>query len=514
MNGKRKVHFGGPIKVYTIGDDGEIGFRSSYWLNIRQHIKKPTKFTEPLKPKYAWPRLLSDVKDHSREYENYSKILNYRTNKNTWNEVGVGYSTVIIKKRNISSKFEQFISNLLTKLFCWSLPKESLLTLTIYSILLPLFSIAMSTVITILPQHNVIENPKYWYEPIVITLLGYYVVATAKTQLECSILMKSNWILTWKTFFHLFLWASFGYFVPYVMIHLVWVYAFRYPHPMPFVGQICAIISYVPSLLSLWFQFPAQLRIEDRQYRSRLVAYLSLFPLNILLAIGYSQVSSLFFRVPTDFQWTISPFLPLVKIFNIWLRGKVVSKVAGKENLSTKVVTICCVGSLHSFSIAVLLGSKVTLTAACLVMVLDCIPNVWACIKIVRMNNNDTNETKFQQNDALQCLALKEFLELSIPIVYCASFVIAYYGPNADILGNVQNDYWQYERVENVFEKLTLNAIFFFIDSFRVISFWIVLWRYCNLNMYRTHCNNISHYGMLILLYMTQFLNLVNWLLF
>ena len=116
---------------------------------------------------------------------------------------------------------------------------------------------------------------------------------------------------------------------------------------------------------------------------------------------------------------------------------------------------------------------------------------------------------RIHQNDALQCLSLKEFLELSIPAVYCASFVIAYYGPNANILGNVQNDYWQYEKVENVFEKLTFNAIFFIIDSLRASLFLIVLWRYCNLNMFKTHCDNISQYGMLILLYMTQFMNLV-----
>ena len=514
MSGKQKLTLAGPIKVYTIGEDGEIEFRSSYWLNVRQHIKKPTKLTEPLRPRYAWPRLFNDVIHHSSEYENYSKILNCKTSKNAWNENGVVYSTVIIRKKKILSKYRKYLSNFVRKLFCVSFPKNSFLTLGIYSILLPLFSIVMSTSITLVPQHNVIENPEYWYEPIIIALLGYFVVATAKTQLECSILMKSNWILTWKTFFTLFLWALLGYCVPYVAIHLVWVYVAEYPHPMPFMGQICAMTSYVPSLLALWFRFPRQLRIEDRQYRSRLIAYLSLFPLNILLAVGYSQVSSLFFRVPTNLQWIISPFLPLVKIFNIWLRGKVVSKVAGDNSLSTKVVTICCVGSLHSFSIAVLLGSKVTLTAACLVMVLDCIPNVWACIKIVKLNKNETTDTRKNQNDALQCLCLKEFLELSIPVVYCASFVIAYFGPNADIIGNVQNDYWQFEKVENVFEKLSFNAMFFIIDSFRVAAFCFVLWRYCKLNMLKIHCNNISFYGMLILLYMTQFLNLVRLIVF
>ena len=113
MSGNRKVTFTGPIKVYTIGEDGEIEFRSSYWLNVRQHIKKPTKLTEPLRPKYAWPRLLNDVIHHSREYENYSKILNCRSSKNAWNE-NVAYSTVIIRKKSTQSKYRKYISNQFT----------------------------------------------------------------------------------------------------------------------------------------------------------------------------------------------------------------------------------------------------------------------------------------------------------------------------------------------------------------------------------------------------------------
>ena len=46
--------------------------------------------------------------------------------------------------------------------------------------------------------------------------------------------------------------------------------------------------------------------------------------------------------------------------------------------------------------------------------------------------------------EALKILVLCETLEFIMPLGYMACFVVAYYGPNADVLGNVKNDYWQY----------------------------------------------------------------------
>ena len=61
---------------------------------------------------------------------------------------------------------------------------------------------------------------------------------------------------------------------------------------------------------------------------------------------------------------------------------------------------------------------------------------------------------------------------------------MAYYGPNADILGSIKLKIWHYETVIENIEKFVLNLLsLFFID---VISFavnGILIWHFCKLNV-------------------------------
>ena len=107
----------------------------------------------------------------------------------------------------------------------------------------------------------------------------------------------------------------------------------------------------------------------------------------------------------------------------------------------------------------------------------------------------------------------KEFLELSIPAVYCASFLMAYYGPNAEVLGNVKNGYWQFEKVEDVLAKLSSAGLFFCIDAIRGAIFALLLWFFSNLNMLETYCYIAHRYGFIMFLYISGSLIVVNLLL-
>ena len=143
-------------------------------------------------------------------------------------------------------------------------------------------------------------------------------------------------------------------------------------------------------------------------------------------------------------------------------------------------------------------------------MVFDSIPNVISCIKIMKHQTRQiSTNSELLQNEETQSLVLKEFLETSIPFIYCVSFLIAYYGPNAEILGNIGNDYWHYEKVTNIYEKLSKIALFFGVDLVRGIIFSLVLWFWCGLNTYRTCGYIIYQYGLLLMFYIAGFLTMV-----
>ena len=389
-----------------------------------------------------------------------------------------------------------------------------------------MMSILWSTSITLIPQTNIILFPEYWYEPLGPIILGYLSIQCAITGIDCSLVMDIDEINNKqsKVFLKLFLASALGFALPYISIYLIWTIVYEQRHPMPFIGQICGVIAYIMKVICFWFIFPYELRVNNKQIRKRLINYSILFPLYTFIALGYSNLSMVFFSVPPNFQWCLGIVVPCLKKFNIWLFSKFAFKAAGGgRTLHATIAVMLGVGTMHSLAIVLLLGSKVKPITTYLIIILDSLPNVWSCVKLIKQSkaritdvlNQQSNNSIINQerNHALVCLTLKEFLELSIPAVYCASFLMAYYGPNAEVLGNVKNGYWQFEKVEDVFTKLSAAGLFFCIDALRGSIFALLLWFFSNLNMLETYCYIAHRYGFIMFLYITGALVVVNELL-
>ena len=83
----------------------------------------------------------------------------------------------------------------------------------------------------------------------------------------------------------------------------------------------------------------------------------------------------------------------------------------------------------------------------------------------------------------IQKLALAELTEAFTPIVFAIGFSMAYYGPNSTILGNVKNDYWDYQKVENVGHLFRMMLLLFGMDTFCLTINALILWRWTNVSL-------------------------------
>lgn len=87
--------------------------------------------------------------------------------------------------------------------------------------------------------------------------------------------------------------------------------------------------------------------------------------------------------------------------------------------------------------------------------------------------------------DDVELLVLTERIETLVPLTYIAVMSLAYYGPNAEIVGSVKLQIWHHRNVIEDFEVFAMNiAILFAMDflSF-IINGWL-LWKYCNINVW------------------------------
>ena len=380
-----------------------------------------------------------------------------------------------------------------------------------------ILSTLMSLIVTMWPQHNSILNPKYWYEGLGIWTFGQNLIFSVSVVFERNKIIGTDQMLSWKAIVQAFFSLGTSFMIIYTTVYLTWTHGLEYCPPMPHIGVLCYVahgLIFWP--VSIWFLFPSNMRDGCTSSRKKILWYICLMMLRSLMAASYTKVTLLLLIEsehigPRELLGLyLGILLPLIKKFNTWWYRKIALRILGSENELVDFGSIIVVGYLHSFSLALLLGSSeingLTYTKY-LLIVGDCIFNTWTLFSILRLHKKVSDEQKKMKIIALKCLALKEFLRILVPAVYFFSFIIAYYGPNADVIGNVKNDYWQFEKASDLLKKFQNILIVFVIDACRGVLFGVILWIFCGLNMFTAYCYVVRHYGVFILFFGSAVIN-------
>ena len=367
----------------------------------------------------------------------------------------------------------------------------------------------MSMVITCWPQYNVIEQPEYWYQPILPFMIGFWALIAAKNVVEVSFLTQQSFEKTWRPYAQQTMILSIGHIMIFIIIYIVWVHLLGYHHPMPFTGHANYILMYLTVYpISIWSLYKSSAKTGNLSINKQVLGYLFISWFRSLLNILYSKIPALFLMKGTMIQWGLVIFLPILKKSSLWLHEKLSFRIIeGDKNLAT-LDAIIAVGCIHSFGMTLVLGSqKMNIVAACLLMLSDFGLNTWSFVKILKHSVEASNLSNNQRSNALKCLALKEFLEVLIPTVFCLSFTAAYMGPSAELIGNVKGDFWMFEKVDNLDGKFRNIIIFLVIDFLRGLLFGIILWYFRKLSMYNAYCHLLKSCGLLIAVFGSSVIN-------
>ena len=101
--------------------------------------------------------------------------------------------------------------------------------------------------------------------------------------------------------------------------------------------------------------------------------------------------------------------------------------------------------SYHMIFLSVCVGGNATDATLYILVATDFFINNYFAAVTWKAKRNFTEKSLPKLKKSVQILVLSESLEIVIPLAYLLCFVIAYHGPNADILGNIKNGYWQYQ---------------------------------------------------------------------
>ena len=218
------------------------------------------------------------------------------------------------------------------------------------------------------------------------------------------------------------------------------------------------------------------------------------------MTIVYAFVPSLSFIRHEYWQLSVGLLFPMMETFNMWWNSKFTKwafdcdlEIASIEN----IITVQC---SHSFSLTIVLGSaEISRWSTIILILADSAINGWSVRNIIRHHRHGTEDAIAIRDRSLKFLALKEFLEVLVPIAYLLSFIGSYMGPNYGIIGGMGSDLGHHEKLSSLYEKLQETLIFMIAEVLRGVVFAVILWKFFGLSMYQSYCDVVKKHGLFIL---------------
>ena len=96
----------------------------------------------------------------------------------------------------------------------------------------------------------------------------------------------------------------------------------------------------------------------------------------------------------------------------------------------------------------------------------------------------EANSNQLFKNEALAELILNQTVEMMAPISFIGSYLLAFYGPNYQILGNVGCSYWTFEATKDLNDLLNTVLMMTLIDSGSAVISGFFLWKFCRINIF------------------------------
>ena len=338
---------------------------------------------------------------------------------------------------------------------------------------------------TMVPVHNVFEYPEKWFEYPLQCLFSFWPIYAAHILFDSIYFLNTDYIRTLKTFAALFSAVVVVSGIEFALSYYIWAFVFGLRYPVPLIGYINFFTMTVTNLSMIWFQFPSTWR-NNQAFRRRLKwNMLTILALNLCVAeyIGFTAALVL---TPEGFQWVIAIILPFFREINVWITTSLLKNCHDGDPLGGKIYIIQCLSNIHSAFLAYSVGTLATLTTSIVIIAGDFIINILNSLRLIRLKHKEDNfENNMERIDIILDLVISELTEALTPLTYLGCVIMAYYGPNAETIGNIRNSWFHFSEIEDFDYSLEIVAALFFFDLGSVAMTAGLLWKFCHINLFQ-----------------------------
>ena len=184
----------------------------------------------------------------------------------------------------------------------------------------------------------------------------------------------------------------------------------------------------------------------------------------------------------SEYQIIIALLLPCIRELNLWIITKLTKKTANGDLPAANIVARFSLSAWYTIALCFLLGSLATNTITWVLVGTDFTINTILCMLIV-WKKKQSPDNVGQHIDLIQELAVYELVEFLAPCVFMLSFALLVYGPNCNLVGNLCNDYWQFEAIQDFNQAFQNMGTFFVVDLLSTLVTAITLKACCQINI-------------------------------
>ena len=354
--------------------------------------------------------------------------------------------------------------------------------------------VAITGIYTLIPVHNLFEHPEYWYEFPMQIIVALYPNWAAMVIFRCSNYMNITYIKNVRAFFSMWSIGSAVLLTLYGVQYLVWYILMGYNYPVPLNGYITAVAGMITFYTTICFQFPKEWRKESK-FKRRLLSFVLAMGINQSLVIEYAIITFVLLNIDPNLQWIAAIFLPFIREANVFISMYFARKACDGDPASVEVTLNHAVGTTHALFLAYTCGSVATFATGTILLAGDFGTNILMCLWLIytRLNNPTMIE---KQIELARAIVIAEMVEFMVPISYLLCFMVAFYGPNAELFGNVRSSYWHYSAVEDITEVVVAVLTFFIIDFGSSIICFFLCWSFCRIDLGQVYFAVQKDYGL------------------
>ena len=358
------------------------------------------------------------------------------------------------------------------------------------------------SIMTLIPRHNSILDQSYWFEINIVTATSYFIM-TVVIVLDFIILFEKGSFVTIQFFLKNYLATFLTWIACFCVSYMIWTLILEYNHPMPMYGFYLHFPTKIVSAVSLPLMLPLEFSLE-KQTKQRLKNFSWLQLSWQLTNIFKLLIGAIFKKLGnTDAQCVFALLIPIAKRSTIFLLSKLMNRITGSDNERANFNLAAHINFTYGLFSAIHLVGGRTATIVCVASV-DALMQLIMTYQIVKLHKKvavDENETsKMQKQKAILKLVLAELCESLVPLAYAITFAMAYYGPNAELFGNVKNGYWQFKINEDVSRTFVVMFGLFLIDLVFLAMNSSIIWMFCKVNLLDEFCSVMQKYWYILAL--------------